>query len=67
MCDKSKKGADEGKDDEEDKGDSDLRETDRRLKRKLSLYLITYRTTVKVVLWGRFLLSGNGANHGYLL
>lgn len=47
MCDKSKKGVDdyEDEDDGEDKRDSDLRKTDRRLKRKLNLYLITYRTT----------------------
>lgn len=45
VCDKSKKGVDEDEDDGEDKRDSDLRKTDRRLKRKLNLYLITYRTT----------------------
>ena len=47
MCDKSKKGVDEDEEDGEDKRDSDLRKTDRRLKRKLNRYLITYRTTVK--------------------
>lgn len=49
VCDKSKKGVDEDEDEDdgEDKRDSDLRKTDRRLKRKLNLYLITYRTTVK--------------------
>lgn len=47
VCDKSKKGVDEDEDDGEDKRDSDLRKTDRRLKRKLNLYLITYRTMVK--------------------
>lgn len=49
VFDKSKKGVDEDEDEDdgEDKRDSDLRKTDRRLKRKLNLYLITYRTTVK--------------------
>lgn len=44
VCDKSKKGVDEDEDEDdgEDKRDSDLRKTDRRLKRKLNLYLITY-------------------------